>query len=64
MTAKQSLALWELCRQGLPQLADAALDCWNRGRRFDLGQDINVARSLKALIDQCNWEVERPLNLV
>jgi hypothetical protein len=59
MSTKQSLAFWELCRQGLPLLAAAASACWARGTKFELQQDIPVARSLKALIDQCNWEIER-----
>jgi len=62
MSTKQSLAFWELCRQGLPLLADAASDCWDRGKKFELEQEIEVAKSLKALIDQCNWEIEKPIN--
>ncbi len=64
MSPKQSLAFWELCRQGLPQLAETALQSWDRGKRFDLAQEITVARSLKALIEQCNWEIERSVYLV
>lgn len=62
MSTKRTMAFWELCRQGFPLLADAASDCWERGKRFELQNDIQVARSLKALIDQCNWEIERPIN--
>jgi hypothetical protein len=61
MSPKRSIAFWELCRQGLPLLADAANECWERGKRFELG-DVQVAQSLKELIDQCNWEIERPIN--
>jgi hypothetical protein len=61
MSPKRSIAFWELCRQGLPLLADAASECWERGKRFELG-DVQVAQSLKELIDQCNWEIERPIN--
>jgi hypothetical protein len=59
MITKQSLAFWELCRQGMPLIAEAAGDCWRNGRTFELGKEVRVARSLKALIDQCNWEIER-----
>jgi hypothetical protein len=59
MSSKQSLAFWELCRQGLPLLAEAASACWERGMKFELQQDVQVAKSVKALIDQCNWEIER-----
>jgi hypothetical protein len=43
----------------MPLIADAAGDCWRSGRTFELGKDVKVARSLLALIDQCNWEIER-----
>jgi hypothetical protein len=59
MSTQRSLAFWELCRQGLPLLADAADDCWERGKRFELRGDIAVTRSLKLLIERCNWEIER-----
>ncbi|WP_296807389.1 hypothetical protein [Thiocapsa sp.] len=59
MSTQRSLASWELCRQGLPLLADAANECWERGKRFELRNDIAVSRSLKVLIDRCNWEIER-----
>jgi hypothetical protein len=59
MSTQRSLAFWELCRQGLPLLADAANDCWEHGNRFELRNDIAVTRSLKVLIDRCNWEIER-----
>ncbi|UHD16627.1 hypothetical protein [Thiocapsa bogorovii] len=59
MSTQRSLAFWELCRQGLPLLADAASDCWERGKQFELRNDIAVTRSLKVLIERCNWEIER-----
>lgn len=64
MSTKQSIAFWELCRQGLPLIADAASDCWERGKKFELETDVALAKSLQSLIDQCNWEVERPSNPV
>jgi hypothetical protein len=59
MTTTQSLALWELCREGLPLAADEAALQWGQGQRFELTPGIRISRSLEALIDQCNWEVER-----
>ncbi len=59
MSTKKSQALWELCRQGFPQAADSAARCWEEGERFQLTNDLPVPRSLEALIDQCNWEIER-----
>ena len=60
MSTKRTIAFWELCRQGLPLIADAANDAWSHGKAFRLSSEIKVARSLKDLIEQCNWEVERP----
>ncbi len=59
MTPTQSQAVWELCREGLPSLADEAADCWERGVQFALQPGIHIARGLEALIEQANWEVER-----
>jgi hypothetical protein len=60
MNTKQGIAFWELCRTGLPLLADAATESWERGKKFELGNDVSVPKSLKALLDQANWEVEKP----
>lgn len=59
MTTNQSLTLWELCRQGLPLAADEAAERWNRGECFELPSGVRVSRSLEALIEQCNWEVDQ-----
>lgn len=58
MTANQSQALWELCRQGLPLAADEAAERWDRGQPFELENGLHLARYVEALIRQCNWEVE------
>jgi hypothetical protein len=57
MTTTQSLALWELCREGLPLAADEAALQWGQGRSFEMPSGIRISRSLEALIEQCNWEV-------
>ena len=59
MTNTQTSALWEICRQGLPQLADEAAACWNKGLDFQLQPELHLARAVEALIDQCNWEVRQ-----
>jgi hypothetical protein len=59
MTSKQSQAIWELCRQGLPLFADEAARQWSRGQTIQLETGVRVGRWVKALIDQCNWEAER-----
>lgn len=64
MSPKQSLALWELCRQGLPLLAETAKERWEEGKHFDLTHDFGLARSVKALIDECNWEIDRSIEAV
>jgi hypothetical protein len=59
MTTNQSLTLWELCRQGLPLAADEAAERWSAGQRFELPPGVRISRSLEALVEQCNWEVEQ-----
>ena len=59
MTTTQSLTLWELCREGLPLAADEAALQWGEGRPFERPAGIRISRSLDALIEQCNWEVEQ-----
>jgi hypothetical protein len=59
MTTNQSIALWELCRQGLPLAADEAAESWTRGLPFELPSGVRISRSLDALIEQCNWEVSQ-----
>lgn len=59
MTFTQSQAVWELCRQGLPLLADEAAECWDRGLQFKMQSQIRIGRAVEALIEQCNWEVTR-----
>lgn len=59
MTTNQSLAHWELCREGLPLTADEAALRWDRGQTFELDLDMRLSRSLEALIEQCNWEVSQ-----
>jgi hypothetical protein len=65
MTPSQNKAVWELCRQGLPLVADEAAAKWSRGERYMLDQRISVAREVKKLVEMSNWEAcsqsqERP----
>jgi hypothetical protein len=32
---------------------------WGKGRPFEQPPGIRISRSLEALIEQCNWEVEQ-----
>lgn len=57
MTVNQRQAIWELCRQGLPLLAQAAETQWSVGQSFKLDSGIQVARQVRKLIDQCNHEL-------
>jgi len=56
MTPTQHQAVWELCRQGLPLVADLAADHWENGQSFKLDAQIRVAREIRRLVDQSNWE--------
>jgi hypothetical protein len=59
MTTRQVQAVWELCRQGFPLAADDAEERWSLGEVYQLDLDAPLARSVEALIEQCNWEVRR-----
>ena len=59
MTTSQNQAVWELCRQGLPLIADEAAKRWDQGQPFELDAQLHLARSIKYLISQCNWELRR-----
>jgi hypothetical protein len=59
MTTSQTQAAWELCRQGLPLIADEATERWSRGQTFELDAELHLARSIQHLISQCNWELRR-----
>jgi hypothetical protein len=56
MTHEQSQAIWELCRQGYPMSADEAERRWSHGQRYEPDDLMQVPRSLRALIEQCNYE--------
>lgn len=59
MTSTQSQAVWELCRQGLPLIADDAAQLWDQGRPFEFETPVRLNRTLQALIDQCNRQADR-----
>jgi len=56
MTQVQSQAVWELCRQGYPMSADEAERRWSDGQCYRPDHRMQVPRSLRALIEQCNVE--------
>jgi hypothetical protein len=59
MTNTQTSTLWEICRQGLPLVADEAAECWDKGQPFEMEPKYRLARSVDALINQSNWEIGR-----
>ncbi|MBB1073844.1 hypothetical protein HUU62_05390 [Rhodoferax sp. 4810] len=56
MSPTQHRAIWELCRQGLPLVADAAAASWREGRAFKLDSRVVVGREIHSLIEQSNQE--------
>lgn len=56
MTHEQSQAVWELCRQGYPMSADEAERRWSGGQTYNPDYHMQMPRSLRALIEQCNFE--------
>ncbi|NKN32578.1 hypothetical protein HF203_05015 [Marichromatium bheemlicum] len=59
MQTKQTQALWELQRHGLPEIAETAARHWQAGQRYDPEDTLPIPRSLETLIEQCNWEIDR-----
>jgi hypothetical protein len=49
-------AVWELCRQGYPMSADEAEKRWSEGNAYHPDAHMQVPRTLRALIDRCNYE--------
>jgi hypothetical protein len=60
MTPNQRRAVWELCRQGLHEVADQAEKSWSYGDTFEPDQTLPLAREIAQLIKMCNWEL-RPI---
>lgn len=59
MTISQSQAVWELCRQGLPLMADDAEILWQRGETFQPDTHLRLSREALSLIERSNWEASR-----
>lgn len=59
MTISQSQAIWELCRQGLPLMADDAESRWSNWKTFEPEIHVRLSREALALIERSNWEVRR-----
>jgi hypothetical protein len=58
MTASQSQAIWELCRQGFPLSADEAADRWEKGEPYEPDSRVRVTREISRLIECANREVD------
>jgi len=57
MISQQTQALWELCKQGYPNCADEAEVRWNAAAPYYPNPEMQLSRSLRVLISQCNNEV-------
>lgn len=58
MTPNQRKALWELCRQGLHEVADQAERAWADGQPLQLSGRTPLAREIAQLLRMCNWELK------
>jgi hypothetical protein len=56
MISYRPQAVWELCRQGYPSSADEAERQWRKGKAYNPESGMQMSRTLRALIDQCNYE--------
>jgi hypothetical protein len=59
MTIQQNLAIWELLRQGLQQLASLAERCWEHGEELRLDLSPHLPRSVRTLVEQANRQALR-----
>ncbi|KAA6186612.1 hypothetical protein F2Q65_04330 [Thiohalocapsa marina] len=57
MTPNQNKAVWELCRQGLHSIAEAAEMAWTRGEPYRPQQHAHLPRETAHLITYCNFEI-------
>ena len=57
MTSTQSLAVWELCRQGFALNADEAEQCWEHGDAYMPQEQLELSRESVRLIECANWEM-------
>lgn len=55
MSTLQTQAIWELCREGYPLVADQAAARWDQGHTFRLSDETQISRPVATLIEQCNW---------
>ena len=61
MSTHQAQAIWELCREGFPLVAQEAEDRWECGRTYRPDGHLPLSRRVSNLIDQCNWEISHGL---
>ncbi len=59
MTVQQDLAIWEMWRQGLHQLATLAEQRWEHGEQVEGNDEIQAPRFIWTLIEQVNWQIQQ-----
>jgi hypothetical protein len=58
MTLNQAQAVWELCRQRSPLLADDADNRWAHREPFEMRPRVKLPLHFLQLIERRNWEAE------
>lgn len=59
MTVQQNIAIWEMWRQGLHQLAALAEQCWEHGEPVEPNDTIQAPRGVWALVEQANRQTQQ-----
>ncbi len=57
MTIHQDMAIWEMWRQGLHQLAYLAEQRWEQGERVERDDALQASRLVWTLVEQGNRQV-------
>jgi len=58
MTVQQDMAIWEMLRQGLHELAWLARQCWEQGDVVKREDALQATRLVWTLIEQGNRQVQ------
>ncbi len=59
MTVQQDIAIWEMWRQGLHQLATLAEQRWEHGEQVERDNAIQAPRFVWTLMEQANRQIQQ-----
>ncbi len=59
MGIQQNIAIWEMWRQGLHQLAALAEQRWEHGQQVERDAAIRAPRFIRTLVEQANRQIQQ-----